>query len=318
MFSNNELTLQFANACCYISVVIHILLVIYIFNNHIEQSMKFIARWSILSISLLASSCIILAWRLETKNLFIEMYIINVLFGILWALGTVSIYILFIKRLHLTFYGTKWNISKNMYRLLYFGCALFLMVFIMADISYYMKLGGTISENNYTDMAVLNIILQQIIDFVLSITLMTIFIQRLRRLNIEIGVNDNNFDKNKSIQSDSTLNKSQMMIVSSMSKVTILSCVAIISTQVFLIYEGIIYWLGTPVMLNNIRYLLVALDCSINSICVVLSFDFANRFYNRLCCCCDYGCQRLCTYQAKKQLDDHRVTLLQLEKPYEL
>ena len=306
----NKVTLQLAVISNYISLAITVILVISICYNHLEKSLEFIAIWSIITIAFLGGSCGILAWRLQAIDSFIKWYVLNILYGILWASGTLCIYILFIKRLQLTFYGTKYDISKIVYKTLYFGCTLFIIIFLIPETCYYLRLQDIITVNQYNNIAVVTIVCEQIIDFALSVSLLIIFLQRLRRLNIETGVNHGNVGK------DLALNRLQIKIVSSMSKVTILSSVAIVSTQIFLIYIGVLYWLGEPEMLNNIRYALLALDVCINSICVILNFDFANIWYHRLCCCCAYCCNKICAYKARKQMNDLHIRLL--SQQYEL
>ena len=296
--------------CCYVALVIYCVLLVSILYNYIGKTLGFIGIWSMISISLLAASCAALAWMLQTADMFVKWYIADALYDFLWSLGTLSIYFLFIKRLQITFDGTKYSLPAKTYKMLYLGCALFEFIWCLAGICYYLKLGHILEPAEYDQIAVVSNVTALIIDLVTSITIIILFIQRLRKLNIEVGSGTINKAEN------SSLNKSQMKIVLSMSKVTILSCVAILSTQSYLIYCGLLYSAGQPEIPNNIRYILVSLDCVINSICVVLSFDFADEWYHKLCCCCECCCTRLCAYQAKREFNRYKQRLI--SEPYTL
>ena len=301
-----EPAIVIAVVCCYIALISYCVLLVSIIYNYIGKPLRFNGICSIICIILFAISSATLAWMLQTMDAFTKWYIADVVYNIFWSFGSISIYILFIKRLQLTFDGTKYAISERICALLYLGCASFEIIFMACMICYYLKLENTLTHTQYDDIAGILIAAYQMIDFLLAVSVIIIFIKKLRKLSIEVGINDSNYD----IQTnDPWLSRSQMKIVGRMSKITILSCVAILTTQSFLIYIGTLYWVGEPKMLNHIRYIYVTLDCIINSICVVLNFDFADEYYEKICFC-ESICTKLCAYKVKREFGEYRNRLL--------
>ena len=301
--------------CCYVSLLIYVILLIVVVYNNIAKPLRFIEIWSLISITILSAASGSHLWYLETKDEFTKVYIGNVLPALCWALGTNCVYFLFIKRLQITFDDTKYAISNKVFIAFYCGSILFMVVFIASDVCYYLYIRNVLSEIQDAHIVVIAVICEQIIDLLLSICLMALFLQRLRRLNVDIIINASHGYKVS--DSEVIFNEDQMKIIKSMSKVTILSCFAIVTFQVVAIYTGFAFWFGKPsTESNEIRYMLGILDCIVNSLCVVLSFDFAEIWYYRLCCCFDICCAKLCTYQTKRQLDEHRHRLL--SEPYNL
>lgn len=200
-------------------------------------------------------------------------------------------------------------IPKKIYRPLYFLSLSFIVTQTVMDICYYLSVHlNVLSTSQYNHIVSVIFIMLQAIDFVLSVSLIAIFVQRLRSLNIDIGINDPYHNQE--------LNDQQMKIVRSMSKSTVLSCIAILSSQCVFIYIAILFWINDSDNLGYTRFIMVAWDCIINSVCVILNFDFADGCYYHLCCCFDYCCTKLCGYQAKRQQTELRQRLL--TEPYKL
>ena len=299
-----DLSLVITVILCYIGLFIYCFLVVSILFYHIGRPLKFIGVWSILSITLSAVFYATLAWKLQTTSSFESLYIARMLYSLFWVTGTISIYILFIERLQITFLGTNHAISSYVYYGLYFGCALFLLHWFGFATCYYLQLTKTITSTQYYFAEGITTTIGLIIDFVLSVSIIAIFIQKLKELSIEVGANGND----KLLNKDS-LSRSQMKIVSSMSKVTILSTVAIVSTQCLFLLSATMYWMQTT-ELNNFQVMLLVIDAIVNSICVVLNFDFAGKWYRRMCCCCDYCCAKLCAYQTEQKWNQYKESLL--------
>lgn len=226
------------------------------------------------------------------------------LYSFFWATGTISIYILFIKRLELTFVGTRHAIPNYVYYGLYFGCALFQAQWISFAVVYYLNLTNIITTAQFELGAAINSTVGQIVDFALSVSIIVIFIRKLRDLSIEVRANGSD-----QLLNSHKLTQSQLKIVSSMSKVTILSIVCIVSTQCLFMFSGIMFWMKMLTW-EDIETMLLVLDAIINSICVVLNFDFASIWYRRMCCCCDYCCGKLCAYHTEQKWNQYKESLL--------
>eukprot|EP01084_Bolivina_argentea_P019155 35621_1 len=116
-------------------------------------------------------------------------------------------------------------------------------------------------------------------------------------------------DDEKSIAKRSeSLNIQQKSIVYTASKYTILTSIAIVSTQLYLI-SGVNN--GIAVMRYNASKLyyndsfriyvaLLTIDCCINSLCVCLNFEFSKTWYNSLCFLCNSCCNVICIKISKK------------------
>ena len=303
---------------CYTALFTYALLLVSIVYNHVKKQLGPILIWSIISLTCLSASCGALAWFIQTNNNIMKLYLSNVLYAVFYHFGRASIYILFMKQLQVTFNGTKYAISKTIIKWFYFGIAIFIISLLTVQTCYYLVLTDTVimTESEFNGKLALSvIIIHQIIDFILSFSLIGMFIQKLRILYIDLrhSVNDS---KEKEFYS----RRQQKKIIRSMSKATILSCVAILSTQLFLLFQAIVFYVGTPDELDLIRQIFLALDVIINSICVVLNFDFADIVFFIACCACDYCCSQLCEHKASKKLSEHKARLLpeKSAEPYKL
>lgn len=293
---------------CYAALLIYLVLLITLVYNHLEKKCSTILIWSIIAITFFAAACGSLAWFQQTNDFVIKMYIANPLWSVSFHFGMMSIYILFMKRLQITFKDTKYAIPKHIYKWLYFGVAIFILGLIALEICYYLALQSIITKHTYNEYVILSVSLShQVIDFILSCSLIGLFLQRLRALYIDSN------DKS------SSLNERQAVIILSMSKATILACTAILSTQSLLFFQEAVYWyLGKSTILEDIRLILLVFDVIINSICVVLNFDFADHLYGCLCCGCDICCARLCQYKSEKKLSEYKTRLLTDQSSFKL
>eukprot|EP01084_Bolivina_argentea_P127038 224754_1 len=311
-----ELLFTIASISSFPTIIMNIFLIAWIFYEHMDRKLESITIWSVAAITFLSGCCVSVAWycwHIQTYTFATDVICGSAIF-ICWQAGTGSIYYIFIKRLHRTFNQTKYDITTNIYTALTCGCIFFFVIQIILLITWYYSMIYYISTNTLHIIVAVTVIVEQLLDFLLSVSFLMIFIKKLRALNIDIGLNYLSYDLElndmKSVQ-NSTLNKQQLVIIKSLSKITILSCIAIISTQCFFIYEGILYWLDAPLRLNAIRYIAMSLDCMINSICVILNFDFADGWYISLCKSCDCCLTTICTYDAIKKQNNLKQQLLQ-------
>eukprot|EP01084_Bolivina_argentea_P121501 215317_1 len=115
----------------------------------------------------------------------------------------------------------------------------------------------------------------------------------------------------------SSLNMRQKTILNTASKYTILTTVAIISTQLFLLsgvnngisivrrsefYYEIGFW---------VYMALLALDCAVNALCICLNFEVNKVWFNGLCFCCDACCTSICIWVSRKCYKRWRYTTRQ-------
>eukprot|EP01083_Nonionella_stella_P254064 873552_1 len=110
-----DLLVTTATFSCIPAILIGIFLVIWIFYYHLEHKSDQIGIWSILGITFFSLSCAAVALYLKTEQTDnqIPQIVFGHLSGFLYALGTVSIYTLFIKRVQFTFNQTKYAVPTH-------------------------------------------------------------------------------------------------------------------------------------------------------------------------------------------------------------
>ena len=275
------------------------------------QPFKSAIKWSIVICVMFGFTCIELSHHCKILNgISFEMQVVtSVLWTSAWRLGFIAIYILFFTRFQITFQNTNYPASKPTiiafiiliitYILLQF---VHLSLYILAQLS-------VIPYNIYAYFGVIKLIFEIVIDLALSIGLICLYIKRLWQLHIDIGSNDvDDIQQNKRTKPYS-LKPTQWKIVRALSKMLILSVLPITSSQLALFYDLVTYILRlihgqnytvyTRVELLFFSYIIV--DSMINSLCILLSFDFMNKWYYRLCGNLDNCCVKIIHNRSKKK-----------------
>eukprot|EP01084_Bolivina_argentea_P189425 325743_1 len=242
-----------------------------------------------------------------------ETIIIDAIWSMSWRIGSVFVYILFIKRLQSTFRNTAYATRNIYFVIFYVGCILFILANTFGYVIYALEDKGKISPQFLLSTWTAIIAIEQVIDLCLSISSISLFVHKLWLMNIDIVKEENN-------PLDNDLNQKQVKIIKAVSKITVLSSVAIISSQLFLISEAIIsiydrqkgYSWETSALPTRISRLYLPIDCIINIVCIELSFDFANKPYHRLCCCLDFICNAIATRKAKGQMNELKTSLMSM------
>eukprot|EP01084_Bolivina_argentea_P125451 222268_1 len=219
--------------------------------------------------------------------------------GILWRLGTATVYVMFIKRFQRTFGDTKYDISNTLYKLMYILCILFVLLGVILNL--YIFHGQSLF---LVFLIVLNTF-SQVIDLTLSILLIGLFIYKLFLLNVDIG--SNYFDQNE-MSNNTSLHYKQVSILNAISKITVLSIMAVVTTQIVFLLEAIRFTDKLQANYNaakemyGIEEILYVIDILINSLCVIGSFDFMDPYYRYTpCATIDLCCNRVCRYITRKK-----------------
>eukprot|EP01084_Bolivina_argentea_P269641 458315_1 len=105
-----------------------------------------------------------------------------------------------------------------------------------------------------------------------------------------------------------TLNQRQKTVIGIMAKITLLSGIALASSQIVLFLGGALYltelipkYKNWSVILWNIKMGYFAINAVIISSSIVLQFDFSYKYYKR-CCKIDKMCVKCCTWSTKKKI----------------
>eukprot|EP01084_Bolivina_argentea_P252431 423707_1 len=260
-----------------------------------------------------------------------------------WTLGQACIYGMFIVNLHTTFKNTLLEISKCVLVTLCILVSIFTISRLLYVTYWLLYYNLVVSENHFAINAAIIVFVTECVALILSIVLVYLFVNRLFKLFV---INHRNrkhlihpliqestistydvsteaaisairqLDENATISvnytedsvggATTTINTKQESILYVASKYAILSSIAIISTQLYLlsslnnaiaIYNGesMYYYISF-----NIYCAFIALDSLINSLSICLNFEFSEVWFVTLCCLCDMCCHSICLWISKK------------------
>ena len=287
---------------------------------------KFVVKWwlysSINSISILLICFGILASIFYALSslftglvwLFYTDVIVNELFGnicaiiqiLFWHLGQLMVYCYLLKRLHMGFRDTVHEIS---WRILVFLsillCCYLLGCLIILEITiHYLKLYSLNSAKtidnipNVNELQITYKAITLIVDFILSIALLGIFVDRLNKISKNLAILiDNDYDlmshessitDSLSVRDTKTLQTQNENIFNVMSKVLILGVIMIVSSQISLILS-LTNWIinsDTNNALTVVYSWSKGLHTFIASLSIFLGFEFTHNWYIFCCGLC--------------------------------
>lgn len=315
----------------------------------------------------------------------------------------IFVWLVFIKRLQISFQNTKYRITNKIFFLFYLLILIFILSNIIYTIMYLFHTINAIPLYSYDIDSGINLWLHQIVDLIMTTSLLYLYSNKLFKLNMDIGMNDplqlknierysimksqsqeieniNQHNKrnesvsiknalfdpqrsrnvkatismdgayeynqhNKEIedsssksktatqthtQSSSTtlrltisFNKGQQKVLKAMSKISVLSALAIIFVQIIaldratvatLLYLRIItvddyyYWNGWLIFFW-------AFGVINNAICMFLSFDFVSKYYYKWCNGLDKCCFNCCKYCSAWKIKNHVIRQTELGAP---
>ena len=305
-------------ACMFILLMVwyHIQIV------QLSFSTNLIGHFSTLGIISFTLSAMFKTWREITYTMpSIELYhtiIISAVYSLTWSLGQIFVYLLFIERLKYSFKNTKYASSKRYFYPFYIGIGLFLIISIVAQIIQILYKSHAINRVFYSDSGDARNLAQCIIDVILSIGLLYVFIKKLSDLNKDLSVFNADEVYQGSDKSSISLNSRQEAVIKIVSKLTIITCFAVGSTQILMIYSTITFLIcNGPIdcefgmghnYLKTITEGLWGLDCFINCLCIYLSFGFEHSYnmYYSICGCCDRLCIKCCKSMSERKLAKER------------
>ena len=249
------------------------------------------------------SDIINILYLFKGKQSLTSFGILENLYILCWNLGHIACYILFIHRLRIKLQeNAKYMLSHLIYVIFGIFIILYLLHCIIIGLYTMIQSKSTtfLSDHQYW----LNMdyyIGAQILDFLISIYLLSIFGNRLFKVTLDLYHNLNDI-KHKSV----ILEEQQKLLSSSFSKYFVLSTIAIISTQIvtMTLCFGWLYVIADRNHITEYHYVGIfqnffhfttPLDMIINSICLLLMFDEMEHRY--LCLCYKlHSCVQLCFY----------------------
>ena len=242
-----------------------------------------------------------------------------------WRIGQICVYMLFIFRMKHSFATTQYQSPFWHFLILYVLMVIFMFIQIIFTIEDYILFNGyhVLSNKGNSKFESVNIWSTEIVDLIISITLLYLYFSKLIRLNIDIvdGLK-HSASRNRvcgtPTNSELIINQ-QQSIIGIMSKFTILSTFVIIFSQLFVFIIGLGYWICPGYNADDDQVLddkttcitqwrngwraLWAIVNMINCLCIFLSFDFLTGTYYKICGLCDHCCRAFMkeTFNKKNQ-----------------
>ena len=272
---------------CGVSALISMVLTIFVFLVYFRTQKRIRSiKWSILSMVMffLTSAGLPFYYSILLPSPYLTISLL-----LCWTFGTIFVYILFLKRFQKTFENTKYDtLTSKKYKIYIFYtlCVIFIILDIISKILYILP-ENLVTDYEFNLYTLIISIIEQIIDLILSIGLIGLFVNKLRCLHDDIE-----YSKRVSIRANNQqqYEQSQFKILIIISKVTLLSTIAIISSQLYLLYKTIFYILESfyGFDVSNIDIWIfdgfLPISSALNTICIFLSFDFNHKWYVKVCC----------------------------------
>eukprot|EP01084_Bolivina_argentea_P302683 522491_1 len=310
-------------------MVIFLILLDYTQNKNKIAATKFIKHSTFLSIIMyMCSSTTIVCF-----NLFIDVLstwgsiALQITQGTFYRIAQILLYVVFVKRLQHSFRNTKYTPSITLFSIFYILIIMFILVYISKNVYFGLCQIYNNSER-YCDFGLIGDVeatCSAIIDIILTTLIISTFVRKLWLLNIDLiyvdhgninepimNESDLTIDRDISITTKSntlsSLNDRQKVVISIMSKITLLSFIALISTQI-VIYLGVAMFFYDTFnedyyanLFSTFQTGYWAVNSIICTFCIALMFDFALYWYEILCACPNTYCIACCYRLGQKQV----------------
>ena len=261
-------------------------------------------------------------------DIFMAIYFIS------WDFGNISIYVLYFQRIYYTFNETMLSLSKKCHIILATLIILYLLSSLTVIMHFIIFIIGADNDGHIRFiLTVIYVGVSWIFDFIISTIMLSNFITKLRR-SIEMRyIRENRLlSVNTSLPSTSIelytqsnsvksapIMKENEAIFNIISKISILSIMLAISTQLVLISE-IIYVIIVYIkyinddnvdkyIRNNEIYFhyIKILDSIMKSLNISLFFVFTNKYYQFICGNCHTKITNYCSKNVEKRIYKHRI-----------
>lgn len=245
-----------------------------------------------------------------SKNERIIQMIIDGMIRFAWSSGEALTHILFLWRLHKTFYGTKYQSSMTVFKLCYIGIATFIILQI--GVIIVRTLWNLFILNNANLYSLLLFILESsmvLLDLMISVILVSLFTKKLFAVNCSLSDINNTTFSTKRIK----LTESQSSLISVISKYTILSIIAIGTSSIIQMIQSCVQILWffehnekniTYIMMLSYWYLW-PVDIIINIWCIYLNLEHSQKQYDFCCGKLQIYCNLWCKSIAKKKIEKY-------------
>ena len=233
-----------------------------------------------------------------------------------WSLGILFLYLLFIERIRLTFCDTIHAVPSHIFRILHVALTFLCLSSLISRIIYILyyldhnlniKIGIEFWMMNQDRISIVFGIIAGILHLFVSLTLIYLFTSRLLRTLQFFEETTDSTDTN------SAWIERKWKILNVASKYCVISSIAIISSEISLLFRAYQISGYTKERYNgeierNMSYTigkaLQSLDSAINCICIMLSFGFHHELYGLLCKKCDVCCRWCCVKLSSRVISE--------------
>eukprot|EP01084_Bolivina_argentea_P146582 256615_1 len=221
---------------CIICITLSIFILLH--RKWIQSNMLSIHWLNISSILFFGIACAFLTTAATQNEINKTFQAAQFAYGLSWVIAASLCYILYIQRLKLAFKGTQYAVNTKQLRAFYASIILFFIghIIIWGIVGLFYNTSRFETNKMFLVDAGLYFILI-ILDLIVSVILIYLFIHKLVHVMAQFN-DENNFTKSGS---NYKLTDSQRSIVSIMTKSFVLSLFIIISTQISLISNCVLY-----------------------------------------------------------------------------
>lgn len=260
-----------------------------------------------------------------TKFLGLELQLFS------WRIASISIFILFTKRLQSIFRNVKfikYSLPKCVYKSINIQCVILTKLLLIDIVVFGLSFYGVIDRGPYIAFTVASYIIDTICSLILIVSIM----KRLRLISWEHGVTINKYQKelifdesddfeqddiekeqnSKKAKKDKYIYKPSMF--QQFSRIAILCTYSIVSSKVYIILDVINeFFVSDNEWSSVFTSCILPINCLINIACIFLSFQFADMWYYDTCNVWEKRCAKLCTNKSKQtqQMNDLQESLLE-------
>eukprot|EP01083_Nonionella_stella_P017202 48086_1 len=253
-----------------------------------------------------------------------------------YILSKISVYIVFITRLHLSFHSSIYQYSNIIFCVLFAFTFFVIVMLVIFDLNV---LGYDIDGHNYIHswIPVWSILTYASCDILLSLITLVLFVLPLSKLVIIQLESQNDCYRMKPSDSQFSRHLSEQIeqndLIQAMTRYIHLGCFALLSSMMcgsILVFRFVVGLYGAYDV-NGILFLdIVAMFCMVDNLismwCIMLNFSFSHEYYRVLCCkkCCDPICtkcygKRFIKTRVQRNISKHGrspKSVPLLDKPY--
>ena len=223
---------------------------------------------------------------------------------IFYFLGTLILYLLFAGRLYITFRDTSYQLSPGIVTLV----SIIVIITTLSETLYIAFLILQLFKVYLPEeLALYSQIAIVVTDFIINITLLSLFLRKLK--HVVVAQSENNLNEQLLIKQPSNdgylldLDTAQLKFVNIMTKMTLLSGISMMVYELHLLYlVALFLWFSHNGWAFILGYSTRTIYILSSTICIFLNFEINEDFYFKLCGKCHKSLYGLYVKDTKRQI----------------